>query len=364
LDLHRFDKALPSEAWLNSYPVLLRQAGYRTGFIGKFGIGDPLPKEDFDYWAGFPGQGKYFQEEGKGVHLTRRMGHQALEFLDGCMADQPFCLSISFKAPHVQDDGIRRLFPPDPADEDLYAGTHIPAPELASEETWRRMPEFLRESEGHVRWHTRFGTPEMFQSTAKDIYRLITGVDRVVGETLRELEERGLRDNTVVVFTSDNGFFFGERQFEGKWLMYEQSIRTPLVIQDPRLPAGLRGRAVNPMTLNIDLMPTLVELAGLGVPKTAAGRSLAPLIRGERTEWRKEWFYEHLLDHPRIPRNEGVRTEQWKYIRYLDQAPVYEELYDLESDPQEVTNLAHEERFRGRLESMRERWKDLKEQIV
>jgi arylsulfatase A-like enzyme len=364
LGLHRFDKPLPEEAWRQSYPMLLKAAGYRTGFIGKFGIGDPLPKDDFDFWRGYSGQGRYFEDpDGKGVHLTRRMSGQALEFLEGCTSEHPFCLSVSFKAPHVDDAATVNLFPPDPADLGLYAKDVIPEPKTATDAAWKRMPGFLRESEGHVRWQTRFGTPAMFQDTAKNIYRLITGVDRAIGEMIAKLEERGLRENTLIVFTSDNGFFMGERRFEGKWLVYEESIRTPLIVFDPRLPATLRGRRLDPMTLNLDIAPTLLDFAGLEPPALMRGRSLRPLLYGEDTDWRKEWFYEHHFEHPKIPRSEGVRTERWKYIRYLDTAPLYEEIYDLSADPLEQTNLVAEEAHKETLMGLRERWRVLKGQI-
>lgn len=362
MDLHRFDKPLPEEVWKTSYPMLLRQAGYRTGFIGKFGLGEPLPEKDFDFWAGFPGQGDFY--EGKpfeGKHLTRRMGEQAGEFLKGCRPEQPFCLSISFKAPHSNPEVAERPFPPDVEDLKLYSDIEIPLAKTASEASRQRLPEFLRESEGHLRREAWF---KNVQETTRDYYRLITGIDRAIGEILDQLKQLGLDKNTVIIFTSDNGYFLGEKGFEGKWLMYEESIRTPLVIFDPRLPEELRGKRLDPMTLNLDFAPTLLDLAGVEIPKPMKGRSLVPLVQGENPSWRTDWYFEHFFAHPKIPCNEGIRTERWKYIRYPDTQPVYEELYDLANDPLEETNLAGIAEHQAMLKDLRERCEQLKKESL
>lgn len=144
-----------------------------------------------------------------------------------------------------------------------------------------------------------------------------------------------------IVFTSDNGFFLGEHGLSGKWLMHEESIRVPLIIRYPKLPARMKGRRLGQMALNIDLSPTLLELAGLAIPPGTDGRSLKPLLTGERLDWRQDFFYEHHFDYGgRIPRTEGLRTVDWKYITYFDVEPPFEELYDLRRDPLEESNLA------------------------
>ncbi len=362
MDLHRFDKELPEEVWRNSYPMRLREAGYRTGFIGKFGVGNRMPVEDFDFWEGFPGQGSYFEGElGKGTHLTRRMGEQASAFFEGCTPDRPFCLSVSFKAPHSQPEYGDRPFPPDPEDAELYKGVSIPQPKTGDEAHRARLPEFLRESEGRVRRLAWFKDAD---ETSRDYFRLITGVDRSIGVMLRALEERGLADNTVIVFTGDNGYFLGERGFEGKWLMYEESIRTPLVVYDPRLPVDLRGLRLAPMTLNIDIAPTLLDYAGVASKGPMAGKSFRPFVEGRHPEWRTEWFYEHLFKHPKIPKNEGVRTTTHKYIRYVETDPMFEELYDLTQDPLEENNLAQDPAHKEMLAKLRERCERLKAGMV
>jgi arylsulfatase A-like enzyme len=358
--INDFTTALSPGAFAHTYPALLRAAGYRTGFIGKFGVGERMPEKEFDYWRGFPGQGNYF-EKNSTVHLSQRMGDQALEFLE--MADpRPFCLSVSFKAPHSQD-GMKREFPPDARDEGLFADIDFPVPETAQAKYFQALPEFVRKSEGRVRWERRFATPEMYQQTVRDYHRLVTGMDREVGRILGTLRERGLADKTLVVFTSDNGFFFGERGMAGKWLMYEPSIRVPLIVRDPLAPAGTHGRASEAMTLNIDVAATLLDYAGVSVPAVMQGRSLRPLVPGESVPWREEWFYEHHTLPKIIPPSEGVRTDRWKYLRWVGVTPAVEELYDLKSDPQERSNLVTSANHRDTLDCLRRRWSQLRKDL-
>jgi len=358
-----FATPFTADQWQQTYPALLRQNGYRTGFIGKFGVGkDAAIKAmaaEFDFWRGLPGQGGLFfnTNDPTHTHATARFGDQALEFLAGCEPGRPFCLSLSFTAPHARDKQARE-FPPDPRDESLFADVSIPVPKTAADEYFRRLPAAVQNSEGRTRWKLRFATPEMFQRTTKDYYRLIAGIDREVGRIVAELSRRNLADKTVVIFTSDNGFVLGERGLADKWFMYEESIRVPLVVFDPRLPQPARNRTVDAMTLNIDLAPTLLDLAGLRIPKEMQGRSLAPLLVRKRAPagWRTEFFYEHHYDPKIIPPSEGVRTERWAYMRWLNENPVIEELYDLAADPLEEHDLAADPARAGTLSDLRSRW--------
>ena len=159
---------------------------------------------------------------------------------------------------------------------------------------------------------------------------------------------------------SDNGYFLGERGFAGKWLMHELSIRVPFIIYDPRMPSEFRGSVLDHMVLNIDIAPTLVDMAGIDVPKAMQGRSLAPLIKGQAGGWRQEVICEHLWDHPQIPQTEGLRTGGWKYIRYLKH-PEYEELYNLTDDPNESQNLAFDPGQSLRSQNLRRRCQELAE---
>ena len=365
----RFSDALTSEQWGESYPAKLRAGGYRTGFIGKFGVGNAQAiaamEPGFDFWRGLPDQAGLFFEKDDPLHThkTARFGNEALEFIRGSTSDKPFCLSISFNAPHARD-GQPREFVPDARDEALYAETTLPLPGKTGEEWFRKLPDFVQKSEGHLRWALRFDTPEHTQQTLRDYYRLVTGIDREVGRVMALLDERGLAANTVVIFTSDNGFFFGERGLADKWLMYEESIRVPLIIVDPRLPAARRGAVVEAMTLNIDFAPTLLDLAALTPPAAMQGRSLVPLLRGEHpANWRTEFFYEHHTLPEKLPASEGVRTERWKYLRWMDARPALEELYDLQADPGEEHDLVREPAHADTLATLRARWQSLREAL-
>ncbi len=353
---------LSDQAWAMSYPALLRKAGYRTGFIGKFGVRVRDAKSRFDVWHGFPGQGKYEHKDkaGRPKHLTSIMADQAVAFLRGCKSNQPFCLSVSFKAPHCQD-GDPRQFIYDPAYAPLYKDATIPVPKTAAPRYFEALPEFLRETEGRKRWELRFSTPEQYQETVKSYYRLITGVDTAIGRIRRALADGELAENTVIVLIGDNGFYLGERGLAGKWYAHEVSIRVPLIVHDPRAPASRRGKTLKPMALNIDMAPTLLSLAGVPAPACMQGKSLVPLMDGTAGPWRKDFFYEHLFERDNIPKSEGVRTTRWKYIRYFEQEPVYEELYDLERDPHEENNLVAASSHRDVLASLRKRCDELRE---
>lgn len=346
-----------------TYPQVMRRAGYHLGFIGKYGVGNEMPEKAFDYWRGFPGQGRYFPDGEPGPHLTERMGDQALEFLETAPKGKPFCLSISYKAAHVQDEDPRQ-FLPSPATADLYAGVTIPPPKTADPRFIASLPIEVQRSEGRRRWAIRFGTPALFQESVKNYYRLITEVDTTVGRIRGALARMGADRNTVIVFSSDNGFYLGEHGLAGKWLMHEESIRVPLIVHDPRLESRHWGKRLGQLALNIDLAPTMLASAGLTAPPTMQGRNLYSLIRGETSGWRSDFFYEHhFTARGWIPPVEGVRTERWKYTRYLGTRPEFEELYDLEKDPLEENNLARSPEAGGQLAGLRARWKQWHKRI-
>ncbi len=343
-----FKRTLPPARWAETYPLLLRAAGYHTGFIGKFGVGGrpaiQARAADYDFWRGLTGQGgEHFitPNDATKTHATARQGDQSLEFLRTAPADRPFCLSISFMAPHARD-GQPREFEPDRRDESLYRDVTFRRPATASDEFFRALPSFVQTSEGRRRWTSRFSTEDQFQATLRDYYRLVTGMDREVGRLVAELERLGQLDNTVIIFTSDNGFSLGDRGLADKWLMYDESIRAPLIILDPRTPAALRGTRVESMSLNLDLAPTLLDYAGIPAPPAMQGRSLRPLIASATApaDWRDEFFFEHHFAPEIIPPSEGVRTTRWAYLRWLAPNPELEELYDLAADPLQTRNLA------------------------
>jgi arylsulfatase A-like enzyme len=359
--INDFAKPFSDQQFSQTYPGLMRTHGYHTGFIGKYGVGNKMHSSSFDYWRGFPGQGRYFPEPG-GKHLTEIMGDQSLEFLEKSPKGKPFCLSVSFKAPHVQDDDPRQ-FLPDPATANLYKGVTIPAPKTGEPRYISMLPVEVHRSENRRRWAVRFATPELYQESVKNYYRLISEVDTVVGRIRGQLQRIGADSNTVIVFTGDNGFYLGEHGLAGKWLMHEESIRVPLLVYDPRLGPRSQGLRRREMALNIDMAPTLLEAAGIKPHASMQGRSLAPLLNGENPAWRKEWFYEHTFTNGWIPSTEGVRTENRKYTRYISTEPLFEELFDLDKDPREERNLAGEPAHRTQLDALRARWKTWRENL-
>lgn len=362
--LWEFDRELRPDQLAITYPALLKRFGYRTGFIGKYGVGKPPGENVFDFNRGFPGQGRFLVERnGKTVHLTDLMADQAVEFIDSCGPDQPFHLSISFKAPHVQDSSSVKSdqfpFDPRPGIANLYNDTDIPPPSTAKPEYFDRWPDFIKNSEARSRWAVRYWGPRRTQESLKGYYRLISGVDAAVGRIIAKLRESGFADNTVVIYSSDHGQYLGDYGFAGKWYPHEVSIRVPLIVYDPRLLPRRQGARTRDFALSIDIAPTILDLAGVDIPAAMQGRSLEPVVRGETPDdWRTEFYYEHHFE-PRpswrmsIPQSEGIRTSRWKYIRYIDSDPLFEELYDLTVDAEETTNLAAEPAHAERIQELR-----------
>jgi len=345
---------LSDELVAASYPRLLRDAGYRVGFVGKLGV--QISAEGrvtlFDSFS--PGTAPYFTKNASAPerHLTERNVDRAIDFLRAS-DDGPFCLSLSFQAPHAEDDNPAQYVWPASCDA-LYADAEIPPPATSDAAFFEALPEFLRTGLNRERWHWRFDSPEKRERMVRGYYRMLSGVDMGIGRLVAVLDELGLRDNTVIVLMGDNGYFLGERGYAGKWTMHDRSTRVPLIVVDPRRTASETPHTSDAFVLNVDVAPTLLALAGVMAPKEMQGRSLLPLLADPATPWRSEVFTEHLWNHPRIPRTEGLRTSDWKYIRYLDH-PEFEELYDLRADPLEEHNLAGAKDQVDRLSSFRER---------
>lgn len=364
-----FSKSFTREQWSQTYPALLRAAGYRTGFIGKFGVGDAKAvaamAEEFDFWRGLPGQGGLFidPKDPTKTHATARMGNEAIEFIEGSSAQSPWCLSISFIAPHARDGQPREFYPTDPRDDALYLTNPPSAPPLANAAEFQKLIPSLQKSEARTRWEKRFATPERAQETRTDYYRLISGIDREVGRIVQTLEQRGLAQNTVIIFTSDHGFYLGDRGLADKWFMHEESIRVPFLIVDLR--AKPKARVREEMVLNLDVAPTLLEYAGVTIPAAMQGHSLKSLAEGKRArDWREEFFYEHHFNYGgRIPDSEGVRTERWSYWQWTAENPVIEELYDLKRDPLQQRNLATDPRQDKTTTQLRARWTALRDEL-
>ena len=351
-----------------SYPALLRKAGYRTGFIGKFGIKTPagMQAEMFDYFKPH-GRGPYFKKmpDGSKRHETEIAGDRAIEFIGSGRADQPFCLSVSFNAVHAEDGDKRPgigHFPWPKAVDGMYDDITVPPPRLSEAKIFDSHPEFLKKSMNRQRFFWRWDTPAKYQTNIRAYFRMISGVDNTIGRVLGELKKQGLADNTVVIYAGDNGYYMGQRGFAGKWSHYEESLRVPLIIHDPRPGGAKRGTVCDAMALNIDLAATMLALAGEPTPKHYRGRSLVPLLAGRTpADWRTDFFCEHLMNNKAIPKWEGVRGQRYVYARYFEQKPVYEFLHDLQGDADQLQNFASRADYAGVLAKMRSRCDQLRD---
>ncbi|MGB2561200.1 MAG: sulfatase-like hydrolase/transferase, partial [Akkermansiaceae bacterium] len=389
--------SLGEQALSETYPMLLQQAGYFTGYVGKNHT-PGIEQEHFDYWYGNHNHMGFYSKNLHSIYKNAKAHTQveilqegALnfikhdpgfagteEFLKSRPMDKPFCLMVNFNVPHSFSVNQMRQLPSDP---ELYRGTYrdqmdaMPFPETYIAAADIKTPKIPREVyngkyiESYDFVKTRAGMHERMVRTCQTV----TGIDRLVGALVAELKAQDLYDNTIIVFTSDHGLQFGEHGLGGKVLLYEESLRVPLVIVAPRSPKAARGQRLGQLALSIDIAPTLLELAGLPVHPEMQGRSLVPLLRGEfDTAWREDFFAENMFMGQNYPRIEAVRGQRFKYIRYFDkkkdkphhialtasirgEQPVYEELYDLKNDPRETGNLATDQAHRQTLIAMRQR---------
>ncbi len=351
----------------NSYPVLLRHAGYRTGFVGKFGVGvqPGVTQAMFDVFRPL-NRSPYLkrQPDGSLRHTIELTGDHAVEFLRGQPRDQAFCLALCFNAPHAEDADMQAQYPSPKAVVGLYEDLTIADPPLSDPAIFARHPDFLKRSLNRQRWYWRWDTPDKYQKNVKAYYRMITGIDRVMGRVLAELTDLGMAENTVVIFASDNGYYRGSRGFAGKWSHYEESLRIPMIIDDPRLPKSQRGKTNASMVLNVDIPATILDIAGATQPKSYQGSSLCPLLAGPPpSHWRTDFFCEHLMHYPEgLPKWEGVRDQRWVYARYFEEEPTFEFLHDLQTDPQQLQNLIADPKSSAALDRMRRRCDQLRDQ--
>ena len=383
-----------------TFPKLLQQAGYETALVGKWHL--KTEPTGFDHWRVLIGQGHYYRpvflENGLEVehpgYVTDLITDFALDFLDNRDAGKPFLLLYQHSAPH-------RNWMPSPKHLDLFADRDLPLPptlrddyegrpaaheadmriddmylsfdlklhdrsyeretgtggkigydpEPAWENSYARMTE-----QEKAAWDAHYepinhafaeNPPEgteltewKYQRYIKDYLRCVASIDDNLGRLLDRLDEQGLRDNTIVIYTSDQGFYLGEHGWYDKRFMYEESMRTPLIIRYPRgIPAG---QVADALVVNLDTAPTLLDYAGVPVPPEMQGRSLRPLTLGETPEnWRQGVYY-HYYEYPHgwhnVRPHYGVRTDRYKLIHFYGELDVWE-LYDLERDPHELTNL-------------------------
>jgi N-acetylglucosamine-6-sulfatase len=337
---------------LVTFPKLLHDAGYATAYVGKWHMGmDDMPRPGFDRWVSFRGQGVYTNPplnidgqrvQGQG-YMTDILNQHAVDFVKAQKGDKPFCLYVAHKAVHGP-------FTPADRHRDLYAGDRFPPTPSADDD--RKGKPAITDSAANVPPKKKAAPKKKGQPKKKDApparkedfglmrnqMRCMASIDDGVGALLKALEEKKMLDNTVFVFTSDNGYFWGDHGGLGdkRWA-YEEAIRIPLVMRYPKLVKA--GTTVPQLVMNIDIAPTILDLAGAKIPADIQGKSFVPLLKGDTAGWRESMFLEYFQErnYPRTPTWQAVRTDKWKYIHYPGHAD-WDELYDLASDPNEMKN--------------------------
>jgi N-acetylglucosamine-6-sulfatase len=347
---------------LITFPMLLHDAGYETAYIGKWHMGvDDSPRPGFDRWVSFKGQGVYndptLNVDGKpskhSGYITDILNDYALKFVKS-EHKKPFLLYLPQKAVHGP-------FTPAERHKNLYADAVIkPTPSLHDSLEGKPAATRKLEDPSNEKGPGKKGKKDkqsdgerrMPENAIRSQLRALAAVDEGVGLLLKALEEANQLDNTFFIFSSDNGFFWGEHGFGDKRWAYDESIRDPLLIRFPKLIKA--GTVLDQFVLNIDIAPTLLELAGAPIPKTIQGRSLLPLLKDSKTSWRNSFLTEYFQEKqfPRTPTWQAVRTERWKYINYTDLTGM-DEFYDLKADPYEMKNLINEPDSQPALKEMR-----------
>ena len=357
-----------------TFPHLFKDAGYWTALAGKWHLVNE-PGGFYEY-AILPGQGVYNDPTMivNGAHVQFRghvedvVGDQTLNMLRNRPKDKPFCFLSHFKAPH-------RDWTPAARFAHRFEDVHIPEPRTFND-TLAGRSAAVRDSSMHIADLPDFrdrGCPDSLapeprkqcnlQQLVKNYYRVLLGVDENVGRVLDYLEDEGELANTIVIYTSDNGFFLGDHGLMDKRLMYEESISVPYLVSWPAvLP---KGRVDDQhMVLNIDFAPTLLDLAGIPVPSAMQGKSVRLLLEGKEVpDWRASFLYEY-YEYPAvhcIRKNRGIRTNQWKLIHFWEEPQSFE-LYDMKNDPDEVHNVASDPKYQNVFNELKDRLAQLRKE--
>ncbi|MFT5465903.1 MAG: choline-sulfatase [Verrucomicrobiales bacterium] len=355
------DQARP-EAVETLYSDILRENGYRTGFYGKWHAKMPKGYQQKDHFDEFEaiGRNPFYKKQPDGSlrHETELIVDRGIEFVKNQPKDKPFALNMWFNACHAEDGdrrpGIGHFAWPRAVDG-MYEDAEILPHRLNDPAIFDAQPDFLKTTINRERFFWRWNTREKYETNMRAYYRMVSGIDGAIGRFLAALEEAGLAENTIIVYSADNGYHMGNRGFAGKWSHYEESLRVPLIVSDPRVPEDQRGQVSDAIALNLDLPASFLDWAGAEVPERYQGRSLKQVVdAGKPADWRTETFHEHFAVRNRIPAFEGVRNEDFKYVRYFDHGN-HEFLHDLKNDPDELTNLADNPEFAGVLKDMRQR---------
>lgn len=344
------------------YSDILSANGYHTGYFGKWHARMPAdfkPADHFDEFE-FIDRDPYFKKLPDGTlrHETDLIVDRGIDFLKKQTKDKPFALNLWFNACHAEDDdrrpGIGHNAWPQ-STNGMYEKIAVPLPRLNDPQIFEHLPDFFQTSITRERYFWQWNTPYKYDQNLRAYYRMTSGIDKAIARFLKELEAAGLADNTIIVYSADNGYIMANRGLSGKWSHYEESIHIPLIIADPRMPATERGKVSDAFALNLDFPATFLDWAGVKIPAAYEGRSLRGIVEGKApADWRSETFHEHFAVRDRIPAFEGLRDGHFKYARYVDHGN-YEFLHDLSKDPDELINLATDPAYAAPLKDMRAR---------
>jgi arylsulfatase len=346
--------------WNDAWPQILKEKGYHLGHVGKWHFPvEALVKDTFHYLDAYYGQHWYMERRTR-IHSTKKDEEGALKFLRGRPKDKPFLLEVCFFAPHSVDGTDEQYFPQEES-MSLYENETVAVPISATPGAWNKLPKFFGNgNEGRRRWRIRFNTPEKHQRMMKNYFRLISEIDKTSEVIYKELEAQNLVENTMIIFTTDNGLFHSEHQLAGKWYPHQESIRVPLIIKDPRMPKDKIGTINDDFTLNIDLASTILGAAGVKQPSVMQGRDISDLYLRSEPKWREEFFYEHPvhLDTRIIPASTALVRKKYKFMTWPDYN--VEQLFDLDADPLELQDLIDSSELKGVISEMRKRHSLLK----
>jgi N-acetylglucosamine-6-sulfatase len=344
------------------FPQYLQKAGYQTSFFGKWHMGDDddRPRPGFDHWESFRGQGVYYnpklningkQNEYKdSTYITDLLTQHSIDWMNKRDKNKPFFLYLSHKAVHSPLAPAKRH-------KGMYKNLKYEKPATywqTQNEEYKKLkwPEWVKQQ--RYSWH---GVDYMYHnhndidSMVQAYCETLMAVDESIGTVIDYLKANGLENNTMVVYMGDNGFSWGEHGLIDKRHFYEESVKVPFLVYAPGM--FKQGQRIDRMIQNIDIAPTVLELAGLKAPSYMPGKSFNQLLKGDTTKWRDKIFYEYFweYDFPMTPTVFGVRTDKFKYIRYNG---IWDrnELYDLENDPNETINLIEDPKYKEQVKSM------------
>jgi N-acetylglucosamine-6-sulfatase len=353
------DNDSPLPPGLTFFPQYLQRAGYETAFIGKWHMGGPTdhPQPGFNRWVSFKGQGHYLPHkdglnvDGKPVpqkgYITDELNGYALDWLRGRTSRRPFMLYLSHKAVHAE-------FIPADRHKGRFEKQRFVPPATMDPSRVENAPMWVRNQRNSWHgvdfpYHSELDIAEYYKRYAETLL----AVDEGLGEIVELLKQKGLYENTLIAVMGDNGFAFGEHGLIDKRTAYEESMRVPLVMQLPLLIKP--GTRVEEVVANIDIAPTLMELAGLAPPKNMDGRSYLPLLKNQKVPWRDDLLYEYYWEYafPHTPTIHALRGPRFKYINYYGLWDI-NELYDLQADPLESRNLIAQPEHRQTVEAMRQ----------